>query len=321
MPRAMVMFGAVFVVAPATLLIGYIEHAFRTISIIGLVLSPIFTIALVAAAFWFWRQFRSWQSLAMVGQLQSDLSSRCKTAAEQERFHSAFARLRAKVSEPQLVKFLRNANVAADVLSLQDDLDRIGLKGMDENAVDVIRDGSRDVFVLSLVSTNAILEVIIFSFRAFGLIRRVASAYGYRPGRSGVIRLARHVLADIGLLPIGMLVGLEAGRQAGSAIRNVTNGAAAAAKFSPIPFADVAIGTVGNLVGDFVEGATPRAAEATMAAVRIAHLGLLAAAIVRPVAFSQSGYDEIWSEVYKQIIGLKSSKNGSDALSAKASAS
>jgi putative membrane protein len=328
MPRAMIMFGALLVVALATSLIGYIDQAFRTSRITGLLLSPIFTIALVAVTFWFWRQFRSWQSLAIVEQLQSDLSSPCVTEAEQERFRTAFAELRLKASDPQLVEFLRSANVMADadVINEQGDLDRIGLKGMDKNAVDAIRDGTRDVFFLSFVSTNVLVELIIFSLRALGLIRRVASAYGYRPGRSGIFRLARHVLANIGLLPIAMLVGLEAGRQAGSAIRSVTNGAAAAASLTPIPMAGAAIGTIGNFVGDVVEGVTPRAAQATMAAGRIAHLGLLAAAIVRPIAFSRAGYSEIRNAVYKQILGLRreatrSSKNGSDALSEKGSVS
>jgi len=73
-----------------------------------------------------------------------------------------------------------------------------------------------------------------------------------------------------------MLAGLEVSRQAGSAIRTVTNGAAAAAGFTPIPMAGQAIGTIGNLVGDVVEGVTPRVSQAAMAAGRIAHLGQLA---------------------------------------------
>lgn len=324
-PRAIIIFGAFFVFALAMALIAWINEAFRTTSITGLLLSPIFMIVFVSVTFWLWRQFRSWQSLAIVEQLQSDLSSPVETAAEQERFRTAFARLGSKVSEPQLIKFLGSANVMADVTKLQDDLDKIGLKGLDKNAVDTIRDATRDVFVLSLVSTNALAEVIIFSLRAFGLIRRIASAYGYRPGRFGLIRLARHILADIALLPIGMLVGLEAGREAGSAIRNVS-GLGAQAVGAAYPLAGSAVSTIGNVVGAAVEGVTPRVADATLAAGRMAHLGLLAAAIVRPVAFSRSGYGEIRNGVYKQILGLKrdairSRRNASDAHSEKASAS
>jgi uncharacterized membrane protein YcjF (UPF0283 family) len=328
MPRTMIVFGVLFGIALAASLVGFVHEAFRTISITGLLLSPIFTIALVAATFWAWQQFRSWQSLAIVEQLQSDLSNPCETRTEQERFRKSFAQLRSKVSEPQLVKFLRSANVMTNVVNLQDGLDRIGLKGMDKKAIDAIRDGTRDVFVLSLVSSNAIVEVIIFVFRAFGLIRRVASAYGYRPGRPGVIRLARHIMADIALLPIGMLVGLEVGRQAGSAIRSVTNGLplAAVAAGPHVALAAAAIGTIGSVVGGVAESVSPRVVEATMASVRIAHLGLLAAAIVRPVAFSQSGYEEIRNAVAKQILLLNKeeerNKSASDAaLSTEASAS
>lgn len=322
LPRPLIVFGAFFVVALAVELIGWILEAFRTISFTGLLLSPIITAAFLAIAVWLWHQFRSWQSLAFVEQLQSDLSSPCETEAEQERFRSAFARLGSNVSEPHLADFLRGANEKAGVAKLQNDLDRIGLKGMDKDAVDGIRDATRDVFVLSLVSTNALAEIIIFSLRAFGLMRRVASAYGYRPGRFGLIRLARHVLADIALLPVGMLVGLEAGREAGTAIRNVS-GLGAQAVGAAYPLAGSAVSTIGNVVGAAVEGVTPRVAEATLAAGRMAHLGLLAAAIVRPVAFSRSGYGEIRNAAYKQILGLKrdalkSRKNTSDARPDKA---
>jgi uncharacterized membrane protein YcjF (UPF0283 family) len=321
-PRTVIIFCALFVLASATALIGWIQEAFRTLNITGLLLSLIFTIVFVSATFWLWRQFRSWQSLAIVEQLQSDLSSPCETEAEQQRFCAAFVQLRAKVTEPQLVEFLRSANATTEIKRLQDELDRVGLKGTDKNAVDVIRDATRDVFVLSLVSANALVEVIIFSVRAFGLIRRVASAYGYRPGRIGLIRLVRHILADIALLPVGMLVGLEAGREAGSAIRNVSNIGAQAVSAAH-PFAGSAVSTIGNVVGSAVEGVTPRVAEATLAAGRMAHLGLLAAAIVRPVAFSRSGYGEIRNAVYKQILGLKKEairnrKNATDAASDKA---
>jgi uncharacterized membrane protein YcjF (UPF0283 family) len=304
LPRAIIIVSGFLVLALAAALIDWIVQAIRTVSISGLLWSPIFVVAFATATFWLWRQFRSWQSLAIVEQVQSDLSSRCETPAEQERFRAAFAWFRSRASEPQLVEFLSGANETADAAKLQDELDRIGLKGMDKHAVDAIRDAARDVFVLSLVSTNALAEVVIFSVRAFGLIRRVASAYGYRPGRFGLIRLARHVLADIALLPVGMLVGLEAGREAGSAIRNVS-GLGAQAVGTAYPLAGSAVSTIGNVVGAAVEGVTPRVAEATLAAGRMAHLGLLAAAIVRPVAFSRAGYGEIRNAVYKQILGFK----------------
>ncbi len=302
--RTAVAFGALVFLALAAALIGWMQDAYRSFSIAGLVLAPLFMIVLVSAAAWLWRELRSWQRLAIVEELQWDLSCPCETAADEARFRAAFAKLGSAAREPQFVRFLNGADVAANVGILRDGLDRVGLQGMDADTAAAIRAATRDVFFLSLISTNALAEVAVFSVRALGLIRRVASAYGYRPGKFGLLRLARHVFADIALLPVGMLVALDAGREAGSAIRHVTNQAQAAASAAH-PLAGVAVGAIGHAVGAVAEGVTPRVAEATLAAGRIAQFGLLAAAIVRPVAFSELGYRDIRNGVYKQILGLR----------------
>jgi hypothetical protein len=302
--RVAVAFGALVFLALAASLIDWMQDAIRSFSIAGLVLAPILMIVLVSVAAWLWRELRSWQRLAIVEELQRELSCPCETAADEARFRAAFAKLGISAREPQFVRFMDGADVAAEVDILRDGLDRVGLQGMDANAATAIRAATRDVFFLSLISTNAIAEVAIFSFRALGLIRRVASAYGYRPGKFGLIRLVRHVFADIALLPVGMLVALDAGREAGTAIRNVTNQAQAAASAAH-PLAGAAVGAIGHAMGAVAEGVTPRVAEATLAAGRIAQFGLLAAAIVRPVALSESGYREIRNGVYKQILGLR----------------
>lgn len=302
--RGVVAFGALVFLALAASLIGWMQDAYRTLSIGGLVLAPLLMIVLVAAAAWLWRELRAWQRLAIVEELQWDLSCPCETAADEARFRAAFATLSATAREPQFVRFLNGADVAAGVDVLRDGLDRVGLHGMDAEAGAAIRAATRDVFFLSLISTNAVAEVAVFTVRALGLIRRVAAAYGYRPGKFGLLRLTRHIFADIALLPVGMLVALDAGREAGSAIRHVTNQAQAAASAAH-PLAGVAVGAIGHAVGAVAEGVTPRVAEATLAAGRIAQFGLLAAAIVRPVAFSESGYRDIRNGVYKQILGLR----------------
>jgi len=302
--RTAVVFGALVFLALAASLVDWMQDAFRTFNVTGLVLAPIFMIVLLATAAWLWRELRSWQKLAIVEELQWDLSCPCRTAADEARFRAAFAHLRATAREQQFVRFMDGTDVTADVGILRDGLDRIGLQGMDVNAGTAIRAATRDVFFLSLISTNAVAEIAVFSFRALGLMRRVASAYGYRPGKFGLLRLTRHVFADIALLPVGMLVALDAGREAGFAIRNVTNQAQAAASAAH-PLAGVAVGAIGHAVGAVAEGVTPRVAEATLAAGRIAQFGLLAAAIVRPVAFSESGYRNIRNGVYKQILSLR----------------
>jgi uncharacterized membrane protein YcjF (UPF0283 family) len=302
--RFAVAFGALVFVALAASLVDWMQASYRTFSVGGLVLAPLCMIVLAAAAAWLWRELRAWQRLAIVEQVQWDLSTSCETAVDEARFRAAFAKLRSAAHEPQFARFLDGADVAATVSILRDGLDRVGLQGMDAAAAAAIRAATRDVFFLSLISTNAVAEVAVFSFRALGLIRRVASAYGYRPGKFGLLRLTRHIFADIALLPVGMLVALDAGREAGSAIRHVTNQAQAAASAAH-PLAGVAVGAIGHAVGAVAEGVTPRVAEATLAAGRIAQFGLLAAAIVRPVAFSEAGYRDIRNGVYKQILGLR----------------
>lgn len=302
--RAAIALGAIVFVALAAALVDWLRDAFRTFSAAGLVLSPILLLALFWVAAWLVRELRAWQKLAVVEQVQWDLSCPCATALDEARFRAAFAQLRATAREPHFVIFAQGADLTDDVGALREALDRIGLQGMDAAAAEAIRAATRDVFFLSLISTNAVAEVAIFSLRALGLIRRVAAAYGYRPGKFGLLRLTRHIFADIALLPVGMLVALEAGREAGSAIRSMTNQAQAAASAAH-PLAGVAVGAIGHAVGAVAEGVTPRVTEATLAAGRIAQFGLLAAAIVRPVAFSDSGYRDIRNGVYRQILGLK----------------
>jgi uncharacterized membrane protein YcjF (UPF0283 family) len=324
-PRAMIMYGIVFVLVLATVLSDWMYESFRTYSIGGMLLSPIFMILLWSATFWLGRELRSWQRLTIVEQLQSDLSSACESAAEQDRFRSAFAQIRETVREPQFVRFLEGADLTENVAQLQDGLDRVGLQGMDTIATEAIRQGTRDIFFLSLVSANALGEVVVFGLRALGLIRRVASAYGYRPGRFGLLRLARHIFADIALLPVAMLVALEVGRETGSAIRNVTHAVDQLASAAH-PLAGAAVGAIGSAVGAAAESVTPRVADATLAAGRMAHLGLLAAVIVRPITFSPARYGEMRNVVYKQILGLRMDairgrKRGSAELSNEPSAS
>lgn len=309
-PRAAILFGAAMILALAGWLIDWMVAAFLAHSIGGLVLSPILMIVLWSATAWLWRELRSWRGLAVAEELQWDLSCPCESEADEDRFRAALATLFTRAREPLFVRFAGGADMAADVAVLRDSLDRIGLRGMDRTAADAIRGGARDVFFLSLVSTNALIEAVIFTVRALGLIRRVAAAYECRPGGFGLVRLARHIFTDIALLPVGMLVALEAGREAGTAIRHVAHGAQAAASAAH-PLAGVAVGAIGHAVGAVAEGVTPRVAEATLAAGRMAHFGLLAAAIVRPVAFSEPGYRETRNGIYRQIVGLRRDAVGS----------
>lgn len=306
---------ATCVLGVGAVLLIWISHAYRAADIIGMFESLIFTIVFFSCAFWLTREYCAWQRLATAQKLQRDLSDGCDTASDEARFRAALRKLRRVTRTPTLIAFIDGADRNADTATLRQELDSIGLRELDENAVEVIRRGTRDVFVISLVSMNPLVEATAFCLRALGMIRRIALAYGHRPGRLGNMRLARHIFADIALLPIGMIVALEAVRGAGSAFHHLSRGATTlgtATMAVPVPGphhliggAALVVGLVGGAAGEIAEKITPRVADATLAAGRMGHLGLLTIAHVRPISLSGPTYGRMRNAVYRQILGLR----------------
>jgi hypothetical protein len=309
---------ATCVLGVGAVLLIWISHAYRSADIIGMFEALIVTIVYFSFAFWLTREYCAWRRLALVEELQRDLSDECRNVSDEKRFRAALRKLRKAVREPGLIGFVEGANLDAETVKLRQELDQIGLRGLDANAIEVIRQGTRDVFFLSFISMSALIETAVFSLRALGMIRRIASVYGYRPSRIGSLRLVRHILADIALLPIGMMVAIEATRGAGSAfhqaLHHLSQGATNLGKTAmaiPEPHhmvggaAVTALGMAGEAAATTAESVTPRVADAALAAGRMGHLGLLTIAHVRPVSLSRSNYGKMRNAVYKQILGLR----------------
>jgi hypothetical protein len=312
--RGLFFFAGAWFIALEALQLIWISTAYQANDATGVLEASVLTAVLFSAAFWLCREGRAWCRLAVAHDLQRDLSDECLTAADEARFRAAVRKLRRVCREPTLVEFIDRADLNSDTATLRQELDSVGLRELDETAIEVIRKSTRDIFVMSLVIVNPLIETAAFCVRALGMIRRIAQAFGHRPGRIGNLQLVRHILADIALLPVGMVLALETVRAGGSAVHRLARGVTSLGKTAmtiPEPhhvLAGAAL-TVGGgavgAVGDVVESVTPRVADAALAAGRMGHLGLLAVAHVRPLPLSRSSYGRMRSVVYKQIVGLR----------------
>lgn len=212
-PIGIILFAGGSFVAFAIVLIMWIQNAYRSGNLIGMLKPVALTATLFSAAFWLYQERRAWRRLAVAQDLQRDLSAEYHSELDEARFRKAMRRLRGAAREASLIEFLDRADLGAETVTLRQELDQIGLRGADANAIEAICRSTRDVFFLSLLNTNVLIDTAAFSIRALSMIRRVAGVYGHRPGRIGTLRLARHILTDIALLPIGMMVALEGVRE------------------------------------------------------------------------------------------------------------
>jgi hypothetical protein len=312
--RGLLFFVGIWFAALAVILLIWLHNAYQADDVIGTAEAAVLVATLFAAGSWLYREGRAWRRLAVAQEIQRWLSDESRTASDEARFRATMRRLRKTIRETTLVEFIEGADRGADAATLREQLDLVGLCGVDANAIEAIRQTTRDVFFLSLLSTNALIETAAFSIRALGMIRRIAGAYGHRPGRIGTIRLARHILADIALLPIGMMLALEAGRGAGSAVHRLGQSATrlgTAVMRIPEPHhmavgvAVSGLGLAAETAGTIAENITPRVADAALAAGRMGHLGLLTIAHVRPVPLSRSRYATMRSKVLRTILRLR----------------
>jgi hypothetical protein len=298
--------------ALSIILLIWLHNAYLTGDVVGTLEAFILTAALFAASSWLYREVRAWRHLAVAQELQRDLSDECRTAFDEVRFRAALRKLRRAAREPALIEFIDGADLNSDTAVLRQQLDSVGLRRVDANAVEAIRRSARDAFFLSLISTNVLIETAAFSVRALGMIRRIAGAYGHRPGRIGTLRLTRHILADIALLPIGTMLFPEAVRGAGStAAHHLARGATATGNHAMstghphVALVGGFLGLVGGTVASVAEGLTPRVADAALAAGRMGHLGLLTVAHVRPMPLSEPRYRRMRWAVLRTIGGLR----------------
>jgi putative membrane protein len=73
------------------------------------------------------------------------------------------------------------------------------LAPLDARAQKLILDAAKRVSIVTAVSPRALVDVVYVMFEAGRLIRRMSELYGGRPGTLGFFRLARDVLAHLGV--------------------------------------------------------------------------------------------------------------------------
>jgi len=83
---------------------------------------------------------------------------------------------------------------ADDLLRL---IEREYLKGLDSRAAAQVARAARRVSIITAVSPAAIVDLGFVLIANLGLMRRLASLYGGRPGALGLLRLARSVVAHL----------------------------------------------------------------------------------------------------------------------------
>lgn len=87
-----------------------------------------------------------------------------------------------------------------DILDAQECLalvERELVSNLDREAQAVIADTAKRVSVITAISPVAVLDMAIVAVQNLRMLRRIATAYGARPGALGLFRLARMVVAHI----------------------------------------------------------------------------------------------------------------------------
>ena len=68
---------------------------------------------------------------------------------------------------------------------------------LDREASHLVARTATRVSVVTAVSPRAAVDIAFVLFAALGMIRRLATLYGGRPGMLGLIRLVRHIIAHL----------------------------------------------------------------------------------------------------------------------------
>jgi uncharacterized membrane protein YcjF (UPF0283 family) len=181
------------------------------------------------------------------------------------------------------------------------------LRSMDDEALWAVQRAVYDTFFLALVSPTVLTDTAAFVVRATVMIKAVATAYGHRPGKLGLYRLLKRVLADVALLSGVMIVMGRAAGSVGGLIRDVSN-LAGAATDAHLPGMGGTVRSVGQLAAGATEAVGVQIADATVAASRTAQLGLLAITVSRPITLSVERRNALSAQLRSMIFSLRRAK-------------
>jgi putative membrane protein len=300
------------------------DNQFRHHGALGYALLPILCAVLFFAACWLWREVSAWRRLVVVERLRADLSDVGQSEPDKRRFLAALRHLEATMEGSQKIAiagFLNTTNDNRSADELRVIFNHAVLYPMDEAATGAVHRAARDSFFLALISPTPVTDTIAFVVRATAMIRGVAIAYGHRPGKFGLYRLIRRMIADIALLSGLMILMGRASSVVGRVIRQGSQAVSGTLKMAGDPVIGRVVGAAGALAADATDAVAEEIVDALAAATRMAQLGLLAVAVSRPVELSVERRREISSRLRKMLLTLRRTGRQNRALQAEAPAS
>ena len=312
------------VVYGAVSLAEWVQDQFHRHIALGYTIVPFIVAAFLFPVWWLWSEISAWRRLVIADRLRADLSDTGQSQMDRDRFLSTLRHLEATMEGPQggaIATFLKgvNANRGADELRII--LDHDVIYPMDEAALSAIHRAVYDSFFLGLVSPTPITDTAAFVLRGTGMIRGVAIAYGHRPGKLGLYRLIRRILADIAILSGVMIIMGRASSVVGHAVHHGSRAVSGALKASGDPISGTVgtvVGAIGELAGDVTEAVAEEIADAVTAATRMAQLGLLAITVSRPVTLTAERKTDISSRLRTMIFTLRRTGQQRREIEAKA---
>ena len=277
---------------------------------LGYATLPFIAAALLFSVWWLWGEVLAWRRLVIADRLRADLSDTGHSQIDRDRFLSTLGHLAATMEGPQgqaIATFLQSVDNHRGADELRIILDHDVIFPMDDAAVTVIHRAVYDSFFLGLISPTPITDTAAFVLRATAMIRGVATAYGHRPGKLGLYRLIRRMIADVAILSGVMILMGRASSVMGQAINQASRAAATAVKASGVPVVGTLIGAAGELTGDVTEAVSEEIAEAVTAATRMAKLGLLAITVSRPITLNAERKRDMSSCLRRMVFTLRRS--------------
>jgi putative membrane protein len=300
----------------------WIADQFHRDSALGYAILPFVIAALLSSIWWIWTEISAWRRLVIADRLRAALSDSDRSQADRDRFLAALRHLEATVEGPrgaEIAAFLKAKVGNRDADELRVVFDHDVIYPMDEAAPTAVHRAVYDSFFVGLVSPTPITDTTVFVVRAIGMIRAVAVAYGHRPGKLGLYRLIRRILADVAILSGVMILMSRASSVVGHAIHGVSD-VASTALTAVHPIAGAAVGVVGEITGDVADTVAKEIADAITAATRMAKLGLLAIAASRPIDLSSDRKAEISVHLKEMVFTLRRTAQRRRELAATAGA-